>query len=99
MSLVFEKIANYNNFTDQIFNIQTITDLKPDSTSRDLYDRFFEWHKNPDAKTSESEFLVKKVRSLEGVWFKLSVTLQSTSYQTPSLQTHNILTKNSPTGL
>ena len=28
-------------------------------------------------KTLEGEFLVKKVMSLEGVWFELSVTLQS----------------------
>ena len=33
---------------------------------------------------TEGEFLVKKVMSWEGVWFEVSVTLQSTSNQTPS---------------
>ena len=44
---------------------------------------------------AEGEFLVKKVMSLEGVWYELSVTLQSTSYQTPS-KLITFLTKNSP---
>ena len=46
---------------------------------------------------SEDEFLVRKVMSLEGVWYELSVTLQSTSYQTPS-KLITFLTKNSPSG-
>ena len=46
---------------------------------------------------SEGEFLVKKIMSLEGVWFELSVTLQSTSCQTPS-KLITFLTKNLPSG-
>ena len=45
----------------------------------------------------EGEFSVKKVMSLEGVWYEVDCKVTDSSYQTPS-KLITFLTKNSPSG-
>ena len=46
----------------------------------------------------ESEFLVKKIMSLEGVWYEVNCKVTDISNQTPS-KLITFLTKNLPSGL
>ena len=50
---------------------------------------------NPDFGCPEGKFLVKKVMSLEGVWYEVDCKVTDSSYQTPS-KLITFLTKNSP---